>query len=126
MCDIPTLMPYKDKEVQSQYCKVWRLKNRETDLIKQRERHRQRRIGVMSHYTGDKGMVCDCCGEKTIEFLVLDHINGGGTQHRKKVGSGTGFFLWIIKNNYPSGYRILCHNCNHAVWVYGKCPHQAR
>ena len=31
---------------------------------------------------------------------------------------------WIIKNNFPKGFQILCHNCNSAKAVYGKCPHE--
>lgn len=47
-----------------------------------------------------------------IAMLALDHIRGGGTQHRKGVGTGDNFYDWIIENDYPDGYRVLCHNCN--------------
>ena len=37
---------------------------------------------------------------------------------------GTTLLGWIIKNNFPEGFKILCHNCNNAKGFYGKCPHQ--
>ena len=72
---------------------------------------------VLNHY----GHKCACCGETTFEFLTLDHIDGNGAKHRKRVGN---VYSWLRKNNYPSGYQILCFNCNCAKGFYGKCPHQ--
>ena len=31
-----------------------------------------------------------------------------------------------IKNNFPKGFQILCHNCNIAKGHYGKCPHEKK
>jgi len=87
---------------------------------RQRAREATRRVKqeILSHYGGK----CVCCGETTFEFLCIDHINGGGTAHRKEVGSGTPFYRWLRKT-YPSGYQVLCHNCNQAKGFYGSCPH---
>lgn len=75
---------------------------------------------VISYY----GSKCVCCGESNIIFLVIDHIEGGGTEHRKKeTGWGTQFYYWLIKNNYPEGFQVLCHNCNFAKRL-GICPHK--
>lgn len=76
------------------------------------------------------GLKCRCCGEAEIKFLVIDHINGGGSAHRKSLGISSGggstFYLWLEKNNYPRGFRTLCHNCNMASSLYGRCPHRTR
>jgi len=72
-------------------------------------------------YYGNK---CECCGENKYEFLALDHINGGGNQHRKETGTDT--MLWIVRNEFPEGFRILCHNCNVSYGLYGFCPHQSK
>ena len=72
------------------------------------------------------GPLCACCNEKYIEFLSIDHINGGGNQHMKQVGLGNRFYQWLRKNNYPLGYRVLCMNCNFAIGRLGYCPHQSR
>lgn len=78
------------------------------------------RIKVLLHY----GATCKCCGDTTQEFLALDHINGGGNKHRKEIGKyGNHIYQWIIKNNFPEGFRVLCHNCNMSLGFYGYCPH---
>ena len=89
------------------------------------ERRKIKRQQVIEHYGGK----CICCGESYFEFLVFDHINGGGTEHRKKISggnctSGTAIVPWIIKNNYPNSIQLLCHNCNAAKELYNLCPHQ--
>lgn len=79
---------------------------------------------IYNHYcNGD--IKCQCCGERHIEFLSLDHINGDGSNHRKMLKSeGTTLFTWIIKNNFPNIFRVLCMNCNTSYGFYGYCPHQ--
>lgn len=69
---------------------------------------------------------CACCGERHLAFLAIDHIGGGGNKHRKEnnIGSGKGFYCWLRRNNFPQGFRVLCHNCNMAIGFYGSCPHQ--
>jgi hypothetical protein len=29
----------------------------------------------------------------------------------------------LIRNDFPKGYRLLCHNCNFAFGSKGSCPH---
>ena len=65
---------------------------------------------------------CTCCGEQSTEFLVIDHIGGGGTQHRKSLNASS-IYTWLKRHGYPDGYRVLCHNCNFAVRL-GPCPHE--
>lgn len=74
------------------------------------------RIKCIEKYGGK----CVCCGEREWKFLAFDHINGGGTKHRKEAGN---IILWIEKNNYPNSLQLLCHNCNQAKGYYGVCPH---
>jgi len=78
---------------------------------------------ALTHYSNGEPK-CACCGEKRIEFLCIDHINGKGNEQRKRVGWGTSFYRWLRKSNYPPGFQILCWNCNHAKAIYGRCPHQ--
>jgi len=78
---------------------------------------------VLTHYSAG-AMCCNCCGESGYEFLCIDHIDGGGHQHRKDVGNGITFLRWLINNQYPAGFQILCHNCNMARAFYGECPHK--
>lgn len=73
------------------------------------------------------GSKCACCQEDRREFLAIDHINGGGYQHRKalKLSSGSQFFYWLRREGFPPGFRVLCHNCNFSLGRYGYCPHGA-
>jgi len=92
------------------------LENKNEVTRKHREYDRKHRTECIDHYGGK----CACCGENTYEFLSIDHINGNGLKHRREVGD---IVRWLIKNNYPEGFRILCHNCNQALGHYGYCPH---
>lgn len=61
------------------------------------------------------GPFCCLCGHDDFNVLEIDHIKGGGGQHRKEIGlegGGYSFYLWLRKNNYPPGYRVLCPTCN--------------
>ena len=71
------------------------------------------------------GYICKCCGETEKTFLTIDHMDGGGTKHRKEVGQGD-VYNWLKQNNYPVGFQVLCQNCN--VGKYrnnGICPHKS-
>ena len=89
------------------------------------KQHKRRRAAVIAHYGGK----CACCGESEVAFLAVDHKGGGGNAHRRSlsrsgkiVGSGK-FYSWIVRNGYPDGFQLLCHNCNFAK-SHGGCPHE--
>jgi hypothetical protein len=92
-----------------------------TEKTKAYEKRRAQEIKreVIGHYGGR----CECCGEREMTFLTIDHIEGGGERHRQKVGWGTQFYRWLRKNEYPTGFRVMCHNCNFALRL-GVCPHK--
>lgn len=83
-----------------------------------RARQRQQ---VFDHY----GNQCACCGETEVAFLNLDHTFGGGNDHWRKLKEKghANMYAWIIANNFPEGFRILCSNCNCAMSRLGYCPH---
>ena len=86
----------------------------------QRSNRRRKREEVIRRYGG----ICACCGESKYEFLSIDHIKGGGGKHRREIGTNVDAFMrWLKKNNWPNGFRILCHNCNSSLGFYGYCPH---
>lgn len=75
---------------------------------------------LMDHY----GNICACCGETNPLFLTLDHMNNDGAKHRKLLSNSTEIYRWLIKENYPEGYQVLCFNCNCGrARNGGVCPH---
>ena len=139
-----------NKEITKKRAKEWKIKMRETDperlrkintattlryvakhreqVLKQHNKWKQNKNQenkeiVLAHY-GHK-CACNGCGETRKEFLAVDHINGNGAEHRKEVyGKYLGMWDWLIKHNFPDGFRILCHNCNCSRGFHGYCPHQ--
>lgn len=84
------------------------------------------KLEIFGAYCG-KTIECACCGEKELDFLSVDHINGGGNKHRKEVNSkGNSLYRWIINNKFPPMFQILCYNCNFAKdhTIDKKCPHK--
>ena len=70
---------------------------------------------------------CRCCEETMMEFLAVDHIDGRkNLPEKEKNLRSVGLLNFLIKNNFPEGYQILCHNCNMAKGFYGKCPHEMK
>ena len=69
---------------------------------------------------------CNCCEERQLEFLVLDHINGN-VPERQAVGKklvGESLYRHLKREQWPSGYQVLCANCNTAVKGGRTCPHK--
>ena len=103
-------------------------KNKEKYRQYHKEKNQDAKMQVLRHYSVSAEPFCFCCGEKNHEFLAIDHVNGGGNKHRAKLGfkcgGGSNFYSWLAKNNYPDGYRVLCHNCNFSLGLYGYCPHE--
>ena len=88
-----------------------------------KKRNAENKLLVVKHYSNGK-MRCACCGESHIEFLAIDHVNNNGASHRKVDNSAKNLPYWLIKNGYPDGFQILCHNCNWAKYQHKICPHQ--
>lgn len=93
---------------------------RSLDFERLRNKRRSVRLAAINIYSKGTNN-CECCGETHVEFLALDHINGGGRKHRREIKSN--IYDWLKRNNYPDGFRILCHNCNMSLGFYGYCPH---
>ena len=80
---------------------------------------------VLNYYSNGS-MSCNCCGERELEFLSIDHIDNDGYKHRKTQGLGTGLYKWLRRNEFPKGFQVLCMNCNFGKWKKGVCPHQIK
>ena len=57
-------------------------------------------------------MRCKYCGYDNIDALSIDHIKNDGEKQRNKLHlEGSGFYAWLRRNRFPSGYQVLCMNC---------------
>ena len=116
-------MVCKDTEKRKAYYKQWAQANPEKVRKyqqKYRETHKAH-IQAYEHkknqedkrqvliYYGNGKRVCSRCGCTDVRCLSIDHINGGGTAHRKCVNQR--FYQWLLKHNLPVGYQVLCMNC---------------
>lgn len=131
-------------EKQKKYQKQWVSANRDKVKVVQkryRDKNREKCIArtvrsnritrakyremTIKHYGGENPS-CACCGENTRIFLTLDHINGGGRQHRKEMNNKAGgVHGWIVKSGFPNGFQVLCMNCNWGKYINnGQCPHK--
>jgi len=105
----------------------WFRKNRERGLETNRKWRMGLRRQVLEHY-GGKPPKCACCEESEYEFLTVDHLNNDGTKERREAGTGGHHsYRFIIRNNFPEKYQILCYNCNCGRGKLNQnfiCPHK--
>ena len=81
------------RDVRNEWARLYRRKNKEL---------------VINHYS-EGSCCCTHCGYSDMRALQIDHIDGGGEDHRR--GIRQDFYVWLIKNDYPLGFQVLCANC---------------
>lgn len=113
----------KHQKERIKYSRIYRKKNKKILTIKDKKKYQERKYRVLYHYSNGK-LICSCCKETIYGFLTLEHPNNDGAKHRKEIGGSFAMYKWIIKNNFPKGFQVLCMNCNAAKSWYGKCPHK--
>lgn len=101
------------REEKLAYKEAYRQSHKEEISVYARVYGEKLRQQVLEHYSNGTPK-CACCGIDDILVLCVDHINGGGNKHRKQLhkSSGTSFCNWLIRQGYPEGFQVLCHNCN--------------
>jgi hypothetical protein len=128
----------KSKERIRKYHQEWYKQNRDVVIDRVnawvKANPEKRKKNALAHYyrlqyetlMAYGGYKCACCGETEPMFLTIDHKNNDGAKHRKKIGSlgGARFYKWLRDHNYPSGFQVLCMNCNQGRHRNGGvCPH---
>lgn len=111
------------------YCRkchgIWVEAHRLDHAEKNRQFRLRLRVELMRRLGGPG---CACCSEDQYEFLVFDHILGGGRKDRARSGhTGLSWYKDQLKLADPvllKKLRVLCHNCNNALAFYGSCPHK--
>ena len=93
------------KECHNKAAIEWNRKNKQKLNLKRRIKSKEAQKKCIKHY-GGKCAICKTSESK----LCVDHING-----KKEEGvpeSGRDFWFYLIKMNFPPGYRVLCQRCN--------------
>jgi hypothetical protein len=71
------------------------------------------KLQVFQHYCKNK-IQCAKCAYEDIRALSIDHMNGEGYLHLNEKGNrlkGKHLYRWLFKNNFPTGFQVLCMNC---------------
>ena len=114
------------------------LRDRPEVKARKKAREANNRLNVLQHYSkllsNSESACCNCCKESEINFLAIDHIAGKKQMDSEpeliKLGyrstfQTNGLIRWILNNNFPKGFQVLCTNCNTAQ-AYpknnNKCP----
>lgn len=109
----------------------WRSENLDRARAAKQGSHQRLKALVFEAYGG---FICACCGETEPSMLNIDHVNNDGAEHRKSLGLNPGgkgakgsFYHWLRDNGFPSGYQVLCYNCNISKHRNkGVCAHELR
>jgi dCTP deaminase len=93
--------------------------NRERVNAKNTEWRKRIRRAALEHYGGQPPK-CAICGERQLGFLTIDHVDGGGNHHRRRITrGGYSIYVWLRQQGYPKGFRVLCFNCNYGEYRGG-------
>ncbi len=115
----------KHREKNRLYNRAYRKRNKEKLNERGRTYSKKKRLEhkltVVERYGGS----CNCCSENNVFFLTVDHIGGNGRKHRMTTGGN--MWRWLVRNDFPTGFQILCFNCNSGRYLNGGvCPHGIR
>lgn len=93
--------------------------NKDKMISQVNERNTKHRRIVLDYYSNGK-FECACCKEKQYEFLSIDHII---RVEKSEYKTGGKLYRFLIKTGFPTGFQVLCMNCNWGRRFTGICPH---
>ena len=76
-----------------------------------KEAYRERKMLCLNYYSKGK-MECNECKENEIAFLTIDHIRPRKEYGHDRKTSSSALYRILVNNEFPSGYQVLCYNCN--------------
>jgi len=97
-------MNYYNSEYNREYCK----RNRVRRMFNRNVWQHKIRLEALIHYS-EEPPKCSTCGITDLDVLCLDHINGDGYKDKKRKNN---ISYNLRKEGYPTGFQVLCANCN--------------
>ena len=122
---------YRDYLVERRKAMIAKMSPEELAAFRAAETTKTKRLGAILKnevFEAYGGWRCVCCGEEERAFLTMDHMENNGSKMRREGihGHSYQFYRWLKKNGFPSGFQVLCSNCNVGKHKNGGvCPHQA-
>ncbi len=114
-----------DREAALERARQYHETNREVILDRQRHHRETIRARVLAHYSPSSPPRCACPDCNVTENLTIDHVNGGGGEHRAELfgrdEAGWHFYAWLVAENFPRGYQVLCMPCNSSKFKGERC-----
>ncbi|MGY5151581.1 MAG: hypothetical protein ACW9XA_04875 [Candidatus Nitrosopumilus sp. bin_6a] len=94
-----------------EYLNQWRKSHREENNQASKETYQKNKMLCLNHYSKGK-IECKECKENKIAFMTIDHIKPRKEYGHNRETSSSALYRILKKDNFPSGYRVLCYNCN--------------
>lgn len=90
---------------------------RKSNSAKVQEAKKRNRIEIREKALQELGGKCLMCGINDKRVLQIDHVDGGGSAERNKIGRD-GIHRKVVRDG-GFGYQLLCANC-HAIKTYNE------
>lgn len=102
------------KEKRKEYSRQYTQNHREECRLQHKKVNAALKLVILTHYSLSAPPSCSRCGLTDIDILTIDHINGGGNEHRRQIAllGSSNLYRWLQNNNFPLGFQVLCFNCN--------------
>jgi hypothetical protein len=113
----------KGKASRKRIGRLWWENNKEKCAAAARKSRLKVRLECLRAYSGPTPKCqCKCgCKEDRVKLLEVAHLDQNGASHRKEIGGSQMLCWWLRKNNFPTGFAILCPTCHAAKDIYGRC-----
>ncbi len=115
---------YRCKKCDVEQSTRWSRENREKSRAHNKKTRETRKLKVLTYYSKYTFPKCSCigCNVTEIPFLSIDHIENGAAHKKTLTGqSNAHLYGWLVKNNFPNGFQVLCMNCNLAKRINKEC-----
>lgn len=107
-----------NREKRRELQRDWVARNREWSSFQRYQYRIEIKKEVIAHYSNNS-MSCAHCGNNDLDVLCIDHIENNGAQDRKEnniscrgINNGVQIHDVLKRKNFPTGYQVLCANCN--------------